>query len=548
MKIFLAQINPKVGDFEQNFSKISHACENAFSKTADLIVFSECVLTGYPAQDLWLCDKFIETVHSFIQRLIRVSENYPTLAIAIGTPFYEDNALYNSLIVILKGALVFKQHKQNLPNYDVFDEKRYFKEASVQTVFLYKDQCILFSICEDAWAEYEGLSKENKSLYIKTVEEATSLRPSVFINISASPFDVSKQEQRRAVFSRHAKTLNCPVIMVNQVGGNDQLIFDGASMLLSKEGELIFQLASFKEDFMLIDTANISVCSEFLPCRDPIQLYHDALVLGIRDYVQKTGFKKVILGLSGGIDSALTAVLAVRALGSENVRGLAMPSHYSSQGSIDDALDLAKNLGIRCDIVPIQDFFDSALNATSPLFEDYKTDLTEENMQARLRGLILMALANKTQALVLSTGNKSELAMGYCTLYGDMCGAICVLGDLYKTDVYHVSEYVNKHEIIIPLSTLTKEPSAELRPNQKDSDSLPPYEILDRILSLFIDENQSESDILKLGFDRTLVKDILKKIHNNEYKRQQAAPSLKLSRKSFGLGRRFSIAANFFSS
>ncbi|HWT66141.1 MAG TPA: NAD+ synthase, partial [Terracidiphilus sp.] len=445
----------------------------------------------------------------------------------------------NAAVLIDRGSVILEQHKRLLPFYDVFDEQRYFLPAITQQVVELDGVRLAISICEDAWNDKNFWPRR---LYpIDPLEELMSQRPALHVNLSSSPFWHGKRAVRREMLSAIASRDGVPVLICNQVGGNDSLIFDGSSFAVNARGELIAQAASFSEDLVLLDPFDAAPVPE--PADDDNEAAFQALVLGTRDYIRKCGFKKAVVGLSGGIDSALVAAVAVEALGAENVLGIGMPSPYSSQGSIDDSRRLAANLGMRFEVVPISDLFSSYTRALEPLFTGLKADTTEENIQSRIRGGLLMALSNKFNALVLTTGNKSEMAVGYCTLYGDMVGALAVIGDLVKTRVYSVCRWLNREREVIPYAILDKPPSAELRPDQKDTDSLPPYDVLDPIVEAYVERYETPERIVELhGFPLTLVQQVVRLIERSEYKRQQAAPVLKVTAKSFGMGRRFPIA------
>ena len=539
MKLALVQLNPIIGNLKYNFDCMKQQVEYCAKQDVSLVIFSECVLTGYPPQDLLLQNDFIDAIHHYIDSIKLMSKAFPNIAICFGTPFYNDDRLFNSACVIKNGDLVFQQYKFNLPNYDIFDEKRYFSSSLKQDVFTLNGYRIGVTICEDAWAN-------NSSLYKQDPIDLLSRKPiDLLINLSASPFEIGKDKTRLDLFKKHASFLGVPVVMVNQVGGNDQLIFDGNSFSLLPNGDFLSSLSAFKEEVAFIDLSDKIILDTSYNNLSTIHCIHDALILGIRDYVHKTGFKDVIIGLSGGIDSAVTCALAVNALGANHVKGVSLPSQFSSEGSLVDAKGLADTLGIEYSVISIEATYNQLLLDLSPTFNDLEPDVTEENIQARSRGVLLMAIANKFKALVLATGNKSELAMGYCTLYGDMCGALAVLADVSKTRVYELAVYINRDSVVIPENSINKEPSAELRLNQKDSDSLPSYDTLDAIITYYIEEGFSVTDIINQGYDKELVAKIIKTINLNEYKRFQAAIPLRITSKSFGMGRRFPIASNY---
>ncbi len=546
MKIALAQINPTVGNFTGNAARILDFTRRAKDAGAELVLFPELSVCGYPPRDLVEKTSFVAHNREVVEQLARETRGIDVIC-GFVTPAQADTgkSVMNSAALLRDGKVEFVQSKRLLPTYDVFDEARNFAPASRQSLFAERGAQIALTICEDAWNDKTFW---NRRLYrVDPVEELISSGGQIVLNISASPFYVGKPEFRREMLAAIARRHQVPVAMVNQVGGNDSLVFDGSSLVLAPDGRVIAQAKSFEEDLIVFDSASLTGDIHEQVMGDEAQAYA-ALVLGTRDYVRKCGFRKAIIGLSGGIDSALTAAIAVDALGAENVIGVGMPSMYSSGGSVNDAQVLASNLGIRFEVVQIKEIFDSFRSGLAKVFEGLREDVTEENIQARIRGVILMSLSNKFGALVLTTGNKSELGVGYCTLYGDMVGGLAVISDVMKTMVYRISYYVNQRagREIIPESSLTKPPSAELRPDQKDSDSLPPYEILDPILEDYVEEMKSAEDIARdRGFDLELVRSVARMVNRNEYKRQQAAPGIKISEKAFGVGRRFPIAACF---
>jgi NAD+ synthase (glutamine-hydrolysing) len=544
MKIYAAQLNPTVGDIENNLKMLKTVVLEAESSKADIVVFSELYITGYPPRDLLNKKWFINKVLSAIEDIKKFSKSVNT-AILLGVPHptYQNDflKLYNSAIVIHKGKLVFRQDKSLLPTYDVFDEARYFYSADKIDIFKFKGKKLGITICEDAWNN-EKLSVP-RYYNFDPVGYLAEKGAEIFINISASPFFMGKEKLRYQIISNHVKNNKVDFIFINQVGGNDELIFDGRSFAINKKNQLISIFPSFNEHHMLIETESENAF-EYIP-EDEISTVYNALILGIKDYLRKCGFEKVVIGLSGGIDSAVTAALATDAIGVKNVLCVLMPGPFSSKGSVDDSIKLAKNLGIEYKIISITDIFKSYINTLAPHFEGLPPNIAEENIQARIRGNILMALSNKFNSLVLSTGNKSELAVGYCTLYGDMSGGLAVISDVPKTLVYEIANFINASKEIIPYEIIKKPPSAELRPDQKDEDSLPPYEILDQILHYYIEEGLYEDNIVKLGFDKDIVKWVIKTINRNEYKRKQAAPGLKVTSKAFGVGRRMPIAARY---
>lgn len=540
MKIALAQLNPVVGDIKGNCSKIVKSIEKAKEKNADIIVFPELAVTGYPPKDLLYNPDFLDETLKYIEEMIFPGSN--NIGVILGTPFRENDKLYNAALFIYNGEIKEKFYKTLLPNYDVFDEVRYFSGSDVRKVFEFKGLKIAVNICEDIWNDKIFWDKPYYT--INVLDEQFKLNPDIFINISASPYTYGKYSMRVKMIKNITEKYHLPFIYVNQVGGNDELIFDGSSFTVNSNGNIIIKLKSFDEDMDVINTDNINFKEEINETKEDISWVYDALVLGLKDYFDKIGFKKAVLGLSGGIDSAVTCALAVEALGRENVLGILMPSRYSSEGSINDAEKLALNLGIKYRILPVEDVFKSYLSIFNQDGQPIG-DLAEENIQARIRGNYLMFISNREGYMTLTTGNKSELSVGYCTLYGDMSGGLAVISDVPKTMVYELAEYINKDKEIIPLSTINKIPSAELRPNQTDMDSLPPYDILDDILKMYIEENKSLKEILKKGYDESIVKDVIKKINRSEYKRKQAAPGLKITSKAFGTGRRMPIAHKF---
>ena len=542
MKIALGQINPTVGDFNGNAAKIIDFARRAQSEGAGLILFPELSVCGYPPRDLVERTSFVTHNHETVERIAGETRGIAVIC-GLVTPAQvaTGKSVMNSAALLKDGRVAFLQSKMLLPTYDVFDEMRNFAPARSQVLFPFCGKQMALTICEDAWNDKHFW---NKRLYtFDPVEALIHAGGNFLLNISASPFWIGKPELRRNMLATIARNYKVPVVMVNQVGGNDSLIFDGSSVVLNPAGNVIAQGKSFEEDLVYFDSDRLTGEVHEQPQGEEASAYA-ALVLGTRDYVRKCGFKQVIIGLSGGIDSALTAAIAVEALGPENVIGVGMPGPYSSQGSIDDARRLAENLGIRFELICIQEIYESYGKALKKVFAGRKEDETEENLQSRARGALLMALSNKLGAIVLSTGNKSELGVGYCTLYGDMVGGLAAISDVPKTMVYRLSHYVNSRRQVIPKSTLEKPPSAELRPDQKDSDSLPPYEVLDAILEDYVEDSHSPEQIAAdRGIDIALVRRVVRMVERTEYKRQQAAPGLKISAKAFGYGRRFPIAA-----
>jgi NAD+ synthase (glutamine-hydrolysing) len=539
MRVFVAQLNPTVGDFEGNTQKIIRMLEQARCKEADIALFSELVLCGYPPEDLLLHASFIDAQEKYLEKIIRESHR---LMVFVGmvrrNPSKGEKALFNSVAVIQDGALLGFDDKRLLPTYDVFDERRYFEPGQPPHLWELKGKKIGVLVCEDMWqhAGYVGDTDYARD----PVLDLKSLKPDLVLNLSSSPYQLEKPDVRLKVCIKCAKTLHCPVILCCQVGGNDQLVFDGYSMYVDSEGQLKQVAKGFQEDEMLLDLEAKSDPLSF--SYDSIQDLYRALVLGVRDYFHKSGFRRGCLGLSGGIDSALVACIAADALGNENVLAVTMPSRYSSPGSISDSEIVARNLGIELLQIPIEKPFHSFLDLLDPFFQGKASDITEENMQARIRGMILMAISNKLGYIVLSTGNKSEMGLGYSTLYGDMCGGLGVISDVTKQKVYALAHFLNREKEKIPQSIISKAPSAELKANQKDTDSLPEYDIVDKVLQGYVEECLSPDEIAgKYALPIEIVLDLIHRIHRAEYKRRQAAPGIRVSRKAFRVGRRYPI-------
>jgi NAD+ synthase (glutamine-hydrolysing) len=542
VKIALGQINPIVGDFAGNSAKIIDYARRAKSQGAGLILFPELSICGYPPRDLVERASFVSHNREAAEHIAAETQGVAVIC-GLVTPAHAEagKSVMNSAALLLDGKIKFVQSKMLLPTYDVFDEVRNFAPARSQVLFPFCGKQMALTICEDAWNDKHFW---NRQLYsVDPIEALIRSGGNFVLNISASPFWAGKRELRRDMLATIAKNDHVPVVFVNQVGGNDSLVFDGSSMVFDREGKVIAQGKSFEEDLVLFDSDTL-VGEMHQQIEGEESSIYAALVLGTRDYVRKCGFEQVIIGLSGGIDSALTAVIAAEAIGPKNVTGVGMPGPYSSEGSISDARELAKNLGIRFEVLKISDIFEDYKSTLRDVFKGYQEDVTEENIQSRIRGSLLMALSNKFGALVLSTGNKSEMGVGYCTLYGDMAGGLAVINDVPKTLVYRLSQYANSRKPVIPKATLEKPPSAELRAGQKDTDSLPAYDVLDAILEDYVEDSRSAEEISRShGFDLTLVKDVIRMVERNEYKRQQAAPGIKISPKAFGYGRRFPIAA-----
>jgi len=547
MRIALGQINPTVGDFSGNLALMIRYAREAAGRSAEIVVFPELSITGYPPRDLVEKPSFIDRSEAAVHELARATAELPLSVITgyvghLATP--SGKSATNSAAVLQGGRVLMRQTKMLLPNYDVFDEARNFTPAKTQTLWETGADRVALAICEDAWNDMQFWPHP---LYGRDpVDELMRRGATTLISINGSPFHMGKRSLREEMFRAMVKRHNVPAVMVNQVGGNDQVVFDGTSFAMDAEGNVIAQAASFAEDLVVVDFA-AGTGDQRGTVADECEAVYEALVTGTRDYLRKCGFRRVLIGLSGGIDSSLTAAIAVEALGRDNVRGVAMPGPFSSDHSITDARAMAEALGIAFDIISITPAYNEMLRTLGGVFHGLAADVTEENIQSRLRGLTLMSLSNKFGALVLTTGNKSEIAVGYCTLYGDMCGGLAVISDVPKTMVYSLSRIANRrHGGAIPESVFTKPPSAELRPDQKDSDSLPPYDVLDAILRLYVEEFRSVAEVAaELDLPPDLVRDVTTKVDRNEYKRQQAAPGLKVTSKAFGIGRRFPIAQRY---
>ena len=551
MKIALGQINPTVGDLPGNSRLMLEFAQRAATAKADIIVFPELSLTGYPPRDLVEKHSFLDRVEDHLQSLATQAPMAMIVGYTGRVAASTGKQALNSAAVIDKGQVVFRQSKMLLPTYDVFDEARYFVPADQEKLLTLNGCRIALTICEDAWND-RTFWKQNRLYQRDPVEELFQQGASIHICINASPYQLDKRQLRRRMYRATARRFEIPVVYVNQVGGNDQLVFDGSSFAMNSNGDVIASAKSFDEDLLYYDVKSNTgdVHQPVTAASDPdkeVEAVYDALVLGTRDYIRKCGFARALIGLSGGIDSSITALVAVDAIGRENVTGVAMPGPYSSDHSIRDARDMAEKLGIRFEIISINNAYQQFIATLKPVFAGAREDVTEENLQSRLRGVTLMALSNKWGALVLTTGNKSELAVGYCTLYGDMCGGLAVISDVPKTLVYKISRVANqRHPGAIPESVFVKPPSAELRPDQKDTDSLPEYEVLDAILKGYVEDLKAPQQIAtELKLPIALVRDIVNKVDRNEYKRQQAAPGLKVTSKAFGIGRRVPIAQRF---
>jgi NAD+ synthetase len=543
MNIGIAQINSVIGDFPGNVKRILAAYRECLEAGADLVVTPELSLVGYPPRDLVFKSQFVPKCLQALDYLAGEIREVPLLVGYVDHhhPSRPGKPFRNAAAWLENGKIQHRVWKTLLPTYDVFDERRYFEPGESSEPILWNGRRIGVTICEDIWTE----DYLQRPFYDRDpVDELAAKGIDLLLNLSASPFHLGKPLLRRAMIGGIARKAKVPVVYCNAVGANDQLVFDGHSLVTDANGRVATQLAGFSETCVVVDPFSPVKDEAPLDSCDAEELYQ-ALVLGVRDYVTKCGFSSVCLGLSGGIDSALTAVIAADALGPENVRGLTMPSPYSSRGSVDDSFALAGNLGIRCDEVPIKNAFEAVKATMQPVFEGKAEDVTEENMQARIRGLMLMALSNKENHLLLTTGNKSELAVGYCTIYGDMCGGLAVISDLPKCRVYEISRWINREREIIPWNTIDKPPSAELRPDQKDQDTLPPYEILDAILALYVENQLSADEIISRGYEEATVRWVQRRVDLNEWKRHQAAPGLRVTSKAFGIGRRMPIVQRF---
>jgi NAD+ synthase (glutamine-hydrolysing) len=546
MKIAIAQINPIIGAFKYNFEKMKHFADQAIKLQCDLVVFSELVITGYPPRDLLERRDFVDANLACLEQLLSAIRGIGVICGFVDkNPAGKGKPLYNAAILFEDGNIIHKVRKELLPTYDIFDERRYFEPGRKNLPCLYKGHNIGLTICEDAWNDKDLFQKRiyAHDPVAKTVQAGADL----VINIAASPYYLGHDAFRQNMFTFMAKKYRVPIIFANQVGGNDSILFDGSSSVFGKNGKVTVRASDFAEDVLSFDSKTLQADKDSIRniSQSDTESILKALVMGTHNYVTKCGFSKVVIGLSGGIDSALTACIATKALGHENVSVVFMPSPYTSKENFEDTQALAANLGVVLTTIPIEGMFREFLQYLSPAFKDIAPDITEQNIQARIRGTILMALSNKHGALVLSTGNKSELAVGYCTLYGDMTGGLAVISDIPKTMVYDLAHFINQEKELIPQRIITKAPSAELKPDQMDQDDLPPYDILDAILKEYIEEVKGIEEMVQMGFDRMVVEDVIFRVDRNEYKRHQAAPGLKVTSKAFGYGRRYPLAQRY---
>lgn len=551
MKIGIAQLNYHIGNFPGIIRSVESEIDKARKNGADLLLFSELSICGYPPLDLLEQKEFVDKCYESVKKIAILCTD---IAVLIGTPTINPNPagkkLFNSACFLYQGKILQVFHKTLLPTYDIFDEYRHFQSNSDFRLLEFKGTKIAVTICEDLWFDQpvENEFASSRLYTVNPMDKLASLKPDLLINMAASPFSYTRIEAKKNIFINASRNYHLPCIYVNQVGGQTELIFEGGSLVLNSEGQIVKELKYFSSDSCIIDsdllTGNTLSPVKNIP-EDPVKMIHDALIIGIKDFFNKSGFTDAVLGLSGGIDSAVTAVLATRALGIDHVHVLMMPSEYTSENSTREALQLAEKLGIRHNIISIQNIFDRFRQELKPVFKDLPEDITEENIQSRIRSIFLMALANKYRYILLNTSNKSEAAVGYGTLYGDMAGGLSVLGDVYKTDVYRLAGYINRTEKVIPEETILKAPSAELKPGQKDTDSLPEYIILDKILYEYIEHKKSAKEIIHDGYDADLVRKIMKMINNNEFKRYQTPPILRVSSKAFGPGRRMPLVAKY---
>jgi NAD+ synthetase len=543
MKIALAQVNPVVGDFTYNYQRIRGCIDQAVARACDLVVFSEMVVSGYPPHDLLEKSEFVDANLDCLNRMLQETRGIGVICGMVDfNPAENGKRLCNSAVLFEEGRIRHQVYKRLLPTYDVFDESRYFEPGIECCAFNYKGHRIGLTVCEDLWNDKDFFQR--RMYHLDPIDAFVKDGADLIVNVSASPFHTGKIGFRKNMHGSIARKHGVALVYVNQVGGNDSLLFDGMSAVFDRQGRMVARAKDFEEDLIVYDTV-----SEAGEVRDvavsETESVVKALVMGTRDYVTKCGFTKAVIGLSGGIDSALTAAIAVRALGPDNVATVFMPSAYTSQDNYEDTQLLARSLGVTLDTIPIDGIFEQYLARLVPSFDGRAPDITEQNIQARIRGTILMAISNQHGGLLLSTGNKSELAVGYCTLYGDMSGGLSVISDVPKTMVYELARYVNRGAGVIPERILTKPPSAELKPDQRDDDDLPPYEVLDPILKGYIEDSRSVSDLVKQGLDRQTVEDVVARVDRNEYKRHQAAPGLKVTSKAFGYGRRYPIAQRY---
>ena len=546
MKIALAQLNYLIGDFEGTAAKMESAISDAINAGADLIVFSELSVCGYPPRDFLEFEDFIEQSQAIVDRIRYKTDE---IAIVLGAPTVnpqpEGKDLFNSAYFLHEKKVIHIAHKTLLPTYDIFDEYRYFEPNTEFGVVEFMGERIALTICEDIW----NVGNENPLYTISPMDELIKHAPTLMINISASPFNFEHASERIRILKANTEKYNVPIFYCNHVGAQTEIIFDGGSLIMAPDGTVVEEMAYFEEEIGYFDLDEVRSASIGTGpnVKESIDLIHRGLVLGLRDYFTKLGFQKALIGLSGGIDSAVTLAIAAEALGKENVTGVMMPSKFSSDHSVDDAKSIIHNIGCKGELIPIEKPYDVMLEILEPHFQGRPFDITEENLQARIRAVYLMALSNKLGGIVLNTSNKSESAVGYGTLYGDMVGGLSVLGDVYKTQVFDLARHINRDKEIIPWNSINKPPSAELRPNQLDSDSLPEYEILDKVLFQYIEERKSPADIIEMGFDRSVVDHALSLVNRNEYKRYQTSPMLRVSRKAFGMGRRMPIVGKYLS-
>jgi NAD+ synthase (glutamine-hydrolysing) len=543
MKIAIAQLNYHIGNFEGNLAKMLRAVDAARQQEADLICFSELATCGYPPRDFLEFDDFIRLARETVEKLAEAAQG---IAIVVGSPSknprIEGKDLFNSAYFLADGQIRQVQHKTLLPTYDIFDEYRYFEPAGQWQVVEYQGKRIALTVCEDIW----NIGNENPLYTVCPMDEMLDQQPDFMLNLSASPFSHTQAEERLHVLRSNVERYQLPIFYVNHCGAQTELIFDGGSLVVSPGGQVHDELPYFEECIRTYELEEVIRNGHHKPqAREKIALMHDALVLGVRDYFQKLRFRDAIVGLSGGIDSALVLVLAARALGQDHVHALLMPSQFSSGHSVTDARQLARNLGVQYDIIPIEGIYQAYERALEPHFWATEFGIAEENIQSRARGMLLMAFSNKFGNILLNTSNKSELAVGYGTLYGDMCGGLSVIGDLYKTEVVEMCRHINREEEIIPQNIIDKPPSAELRPDQKDTDSLPPYDVLDKILYEYIENRRDPDDIVQMGFSEAVVRRALRLVNINEFKRHQTAPVLRVSPKAFGMGRRMPIVGKY---